>query len=70
MSDRKTMTGIEFKITGFLEFHTDDLFAENGTDPKKVKAEIEEVLTRNGLVGVKVKVEHRNRKTIEAPEAS
>jgi hypothetical protein len=65
MSDRKTLTGIEFKITGFLEFHTDDLFTENGKDPKKAKTEIEELLTKHGFVGVKVKTEHRNRKTID-----
>jgi hypothetical protein len=65
MTDRKTLTGIEFKITGFLEFRTDDLFTEGGKDPRKAKTEIEELLTKHGFIGVKVKTEHRNRKTID-----
>ncbi len=70
MSDRKTKTGFDIKITGFLEFHVNDLFETAIVDPRKLTDRLKEVMAEYGVENVKLDVKHRDRKTIETNDGS
>lgn len=68
MTERKTKTGFDFKLSGFMEFHPEDLFTDKAKDPKALRTDLEEVCKKHGIENVKWKIDHRDRKTIEEPD--